>query len=181
MNTYNLRHVQNDNSGLETDTDTGNETTNNDGNQSRSRVVGVGIVRHGDHLDDNTDSVDGTAKNNSPLATHPVGKVTSDESTEESTDGEDRDDQRLVALRELRDTGAFDGLDEDVVAIDTVDVTRVVTEEDTTERGEGAHEVSLPGNGSLDLLDRFRGMEDDRGLADLGGLFVLFHLKRRRL
>ena len=33
---------------------------------------------------------------------------------------------------------------------DTVDVTRVVAEEDTTKRGEGAHEVGLDGHWRLD-------------------------------
>ena len=44
-------------------------------------------------------------------------------------------------------------------AEDTVDVSRVITEEDTTERGEGADEVRLPGHGSLDAIDIAGGRE----------------------
>lgn len=75
----NLRHVENDNGGDETDTDTSNETTGNDGAES-GRVVG-------NHLDNNTDSVDDASGNDSPLAAHPISEITSDESTEEGTAG----------------------------------------------------------------------------------------------
>jgi len=65
---------------------------------------------------------------------------------------------------------AHDGIDEDLGAEDTVDVTGIVTEEDTTEGGEGAEEVGLPGDGGLDVLDILRGVEDGRGPALLGRL-----------
>ena len=37
--------------------------------------------------------------------------------------------------------------------MDSGDVTRVVTEEDASERGEGAHEIGFPGDGSLNARD----------------------------
>lgn len=40
--------------------------------------------------------------------------------------------------------------DEVVHAKDTRDVTRVITEEDTTKGSEGAHQVRLDSNGGLD-------------------------------
>lgn len=157
---YNLGHVENDSGRDETDTDTGNEATSDNGTESsRGR---------GDHLDDNTDGVDDTAGDDSPLATNHVGAVTGDDSAKEGTGGEDRDDERLVGVGEGLLTRALDGLDEDGVAVDTVDVTGVVTEEDTTKRGKGAHHVGLPGDGGLDGLDRLGGVEggDMVGLLD---------------
>ena len=63
----------------------------------------------------------------------------------------------------------LDESDEDAGAGDTVDVTGIVTEEDTTERGEGAHEVGLPGDGSLDALNIVSCGETPSGRSDLGG------------
>ena len=37
--------------------------------------------------------------------------------------------------------------------VDTVDVSRIVAEEDTTKRRECAEQICLPGNGSLDAVD----------------------------
>lgn len=61
--------------------------------------------------------------------------------------------------RQLGGIGAFDGVDEDERTIDTVDVTGVVTEEDTTKRGKGTDEVCLPGDGSFDGINIFGGAE----------------------
>jgi hypothetical protein len=109
-----------------------------------------------------TNDVDNTAHDNSPLAANDVGHVTSDEGTEEGTSRQDRGDQRQVAAGQGRTVAGsdlsvnelitLDESDEDLGAGDTVDVTGVVTEEDTTKGGESAHQVGLPGNGSLDAL-----------------------------
>jgi hypothetical protein len=156
----NLGHVENDDSGLETDTETSNETTDNDASKR--------ITVTSDHLDNNTNAVDSATHDDSPLATHAVGKITSDQGTEEGTARENRDDERLVALGEGLGTHALDLFDEVLGAVDTVDVTGIVTEEDTSERGEGAHHVGLPGDGSLDLLDIVGSLEGDRAVSLIG-------------
>ena len=55
-------------------------------------------------------------------------------------------------LSESRVFGVETGVEGDQVvhAEDTVDVARVETEEDTTEGGEGTHEVGLEGDGGFD-------------------------------
>lgn len=174
----NLRHVENDNGGDETNTDTSNETTGNDGAES-SRVAG-------NHLDNNTDSVDDASGNDSPLAAHPISEITSDESTEEGTAGQDRNNEggvgvsqsRVLVLRvQVGDVcGALNSLDEVLVAENTVDVTRIVTEEDTTEGGKGAENVGLPGNRSFNVLDILGNAETASAIGDVDGLLdsVLF-------
>jgi hypothetical protein len=163
----NLGHVENDDSGLETDTETSNETTDNDASKR--------ITVTSDHLDNNTNAVDSATHDDSPLATHAVGKITSDQGTEEGTARENRDDERLVALGESLGTHALDLFDEVLGAVDTVDVTGIVTEEDTSERGEGAHHVGLPGDGSLDLLDIVGSLEGDRAVSLLGVMVFNAH------
>jgi hypothetical protein len=154
--TYNLRHVENDDGRLETDTDTSNHATCNNGPK--------GVLLAGDHLDYDTDHVDKAAEDDSPLTADPVGKITSDDSTEEGAARENGGDERQVALAEFGGVGAFDSLVEDRRAIDTVDVTGVIAEEDTAERGEGAQEVSLPGDGGFDVIDIFSsGQSTGRG------------------
>merc|ERR1719258_244585 len=78
----------------------------------------------------------------------------------ESTSGENRGDEGQVRTGEgvvsrgnICRARALDELDEPLRASDTVDVPGVITEEDTTEGGEGAHHVGLPGDRSLDALD----------------------------
>lgn len=128
-----------------------------------------------DHLDNDTDAVDEAAEDDGPLATHAVGKITSDQGTEEGTARENRDDERLVALRKSIGTAALDLLDEVLGAVDTVDVTGIVTEEDTSERGKGAHHVGLPGDGSLDLLDIVGSLEGDRAVSLVGVMIFNAH------
>lgn len=124
-----------------------------------------------------TDSVDTATSDDSPLATDDVGNVTSDDRTKESTSRENRSDQREPATSKLLGARAFDQLDENRGGSDTVDVAGVVAEEDTTERGEGAHEVGLPGNGSLDALDIGGGRQAANGGGRGGGdlAFLLSH------
>jgi hypothetical protein len=123
------------------------------------------MVRAGDHLDDDTDHVDDSTEDDSPLAADVVGQITGDDGAEESTSRENGGDEGLVALAQRLGTLALNGLDEDLGTVDTVDVTGVVPEEDTAERREGAHQVRLPGDGSLDLVDACGGLEGDRAMA----------------
>ncbi len=60
----------------------------------------------------------------------------------------------------------LDGINEDLGAEHTVDVPGVVAEEDATERGKGADEVGLPGDGGLDALDVLAAGGE---VADMGG------------
>lgn len=60
-------------------------------------------------------------------------------------------------------SGAFDGIDKDLRAENAVDVTGVITEEDTTERREGADEVGLPCDGGFDAFDIWSVSEPDVG------------------
>lgn len=118
-----------------------------------------------DHLDNDTERVDDATIDDSPLAADHVGKITSDESTEEGTTRENRDDQRLVAFTESGGLRALDGANEVERTVDTVDITGVITEEDTTEGGKGAEKVGLPGDGGLDRLDIVGGLKGDGALA----------------
>jgi hypothetical protein len=135
-----------------------------------------------------TNDVDNAASDDGPLATNDIGSVTGDEGTEEGTGREDRSDERQVATGEGGsaascdlggDVGfALDQSDENLGASDTVDVSGIVTEEDTTERGKGAHQVGLPGDGSLDALNIVGCGETASGRGDLGGgdvVAVLLH------
>lgn len=162
--THNLRHVQDDDGRLEADTDTSDETTSDDDAE--------GVAETSDHLDDDTNHVDEAAENDSPLAAHEVGEVAGDESAKEGTARQDGDDERRVGLGHLGG-GGIQSLDEDLGTEHTVDVTGVVAEEDATERGKGADEVGLPGDGSLDALDVLGGSQaaDVRGRR--GGALLL--------
>lgn len=77
----NLGHVKNDSSRDKTYTETGDQTTSNEEADSGR-----------DSLQDDTNNEDDTAENNSSSATEPIGKITSDQSTEEGTGGENRCD-----------------------------------------------------------------------------------------
>lgn len=68
--------------------------------------------------------------------------------------------------------GALNSLDEVLVAENTVDVTRIVTEEDTTEGGKGAEHVGLPGNGSFNVLDILSNAETASTIGDVDGLLA---------
>lgn len=131
-------HVENDDGRDETHTETGDKSTSDDQAE-----------RGGGGLEDHTDDKDHATQDDSELATNPIGQITSGERTEECTSRQDRGDERFLPGGEDESTGAFDGLDEEVHAHHTGDVTRVVTEEDTTKGGEDAHQVRLHGNGGF--------------------------------
>lgn len=110
-----------------------------------------------------TNHVDYAARDDRPFATDDIGKIAGDDSAEEGTAGEDGHDERLVWTAESRSIVAgvgvgkrgvgLNGVNEVVVAINTVDVSRVVAEEDTSERRKGAHQVRLPSHGSFNAID----------------------------
>jgi hypothetical protein len=62
----------------------------------------------------------------SPLPANNISDITSDNRAEESTAGKDGSDQRLVGRRESIGISALNDVDEDRVAIDAVDVTRLL-------------------------------------------------------
>src|SRR5689334_3830674 len=103
----------------------------------------------GNHLNDNTDRVDHTARNDSPLATDNLGDIPSDKGTEKGTCRQDRYDERFVARFQRSRIGTFSNVTELFGGIHTINVTGVVAELDTTKRCESADNVSLPGHGSL--------------------------------
>jgi hypothetical protein len=107
-----LGHVQNDNGGFETDTETSNETASND----QTKTVG------GD-LENDTDDVDKTTDDDSPATTDGVGDITSDDGTEEGTGRENSSNERVVRTGERIVASALDQVDEDGGTGDTVDVT----------------------------------------------------------
>jgi len=143
-----LRHVKNDNGRLETDTETSDKTTSD----NETETVGS-------DLKNNTDDVDQATDTDSVLATKDFGDITGDEGTEESTGREDRDDQRVVGAGKHGLASTLNSLDEDRRGSNTVDVTRVITEEDTSEGGKGADEVGLEGDWGLDAVDIVSGCE----------------------
>lgn len=133
---------QNQDSRDETDTETGDQAT---GNDETKTVAGS--------LKSDTNEEDGATKDDGQSTTNPVGKVTGNEGTEEGTGRQDRCDKRLVGGGHDGGVRALDDLDEVVHTVDTGDITGVVSEEDTTEGGKGAHHVGLHGNGSLHAGD----------------------------
>jgi hypothetical protein len=109
-------------------------------------------------LNDNTNHVDQAAHDDSPFTSNAVRDITSDDGTEESTGRENRDDERGVGRTDSiwdRAIGVetLDVLNEERGWQDTVDVTGVVTKEDTTKGGKGANEVGLEGDGRLNAVD----------------------------
>lgn len=76
-------------------------------------------------------------------------------------------------------SGTLDLVDESLGARDTVDVSGVVAEEDTTERGKGANQVGLPGDGGLDAVDIAASSENDTARHDECWKGILFSSKER--
>lgn len=142
----NFRHVKNDNCRDETNTETSNGTTNDKKNKT-SRGS----------LEDDTNNEDSATKNDGKATTKVISKVTSDESTAEGTDRENRDDKRCLPRQKFSGIGAADQLDEVVHTLDTTNVSGIVTEEDTSEGGENAHGVSAPCNWGFDTVKVFGG------------------------
>ena len=106
-----------------------------------------------------TNYVDQATHDDSPFATDRVRNITGDEGTKEGTSGKNGNDERRVGAGESCGGGTLDQANECWGANNTVDVSRVVAKEDTSERGEGAEQVSFPGHWSFDALDIARGSE----------------------
>jgi hypothetical protein len=104
-----LRHVEDDDGGDETDTKTCNETTSDD----ETETFGLSDLKN------DTNDVDEATRDDGPLATEVVCNVTSDDSTEEGTSGEDRNDEGGVGTGEGVDIGALDLVNEELGASDT--------------------------------------------------------------
>src|SRR5947209_19693719 len=113
----------------------------------------------GGNLKDNAYDVDDATDDDCSATTNEVGAVSSNECPEEGAGGEDGDDERLVRAGECGGIGTFDDVDEDCGTGNTVDVTRIVTEEDTAKRREGTNQVDLPGDRCLDIVDIVRGSQ----------------------
>ena len=158
---YDFGHVEDDNSRHEANTDTGNQTASNDETKAMA----------GD-LENATNDVDTAASDDSGASTNSVGQITGDDGTEESTGRQNGDDKGVVGPGECLLAWAFDGLDEDLGAGDTVDVSRVVAEEDAAKGGEGAEQVGLPGDRGLDALDVGCGAETTCTFARHAGSFL---------
>ena len=113
-------------------------------------------------LKDDTNDEDEASRNDGSSSTEPISEIACDESTEECTGRENGGDEGLLPIRkgegvllcrgrvrrEVRET--FIEVDEVGHAHDSRDISRVIAKEDTTERGERAHEIRLEGDRSLD-------------------------------
>lgn len=144
-------HVKNDDGRDETDAKSGNETTNDDGGEGGRRK----------HLNNNSDHVDDAARDDGHATTEAVGEVTGDEGTEEGAGGQDGDDEGCGRGTDFGGVGAFDGADEDLGGEDTVDVSGVISEENTSERGENTTEKAV-GRVSFVLPEGKAGSREDR-------------------
>ena len=92
--------------------------------------------------------------------------------SEEGTSGKDGDNQRLAPRRKRERSGlsisrvvwevvlASEFVDDVGHGEDTIDISRIIAKEDTTEGGEGAHEVRLHSDGGFDPIDIGRRREN---------------------
>ena len=144
-----LGHVQDVDGRNESNTNTCNQTTDNELWDSHSR-----------DLDDDTNGEYTATSNDGSTTTDPVGKSTREDGTEERTGGQDGNDERLVVRCELISGSMLDEVrgvrtkvvDEVVCAENTVDVSGVVTEQDTSKSSKGTHEVGPEGDRGLGAL-----------------------------
>jgi len=120
-------------------------------------------------LNYDTDHVDQAAKDDSPFTTNSVGNIASDNRTEESTSGKNTSDEGGVRGAELGSIHAIDLLVETFVTEDTIDVPRVISEEDTTEGGKGTEQIGLPGDWGFDARNI---VGRTKTVDHLGGLIV---------
>lgn len=171
-----LRHIQ-DNDGRDvSNTETSDQTTSN----HQSKTGGSGLENAADGEDQATQDDGGSA-------TDEVSHITGHDGTEEGTAGENGGDQGLVAGGKMEVLGvggagsvgcatgsAAIGIqiagileigiltDEVLHGEDTSRPTGVITKEDTTKGGKGAHEVGLQSHGRLNT-GGIRGTTDGNG------------------
>ncbi|KFZ08750.1 hypothetical protein V501_05831 [Pseudogymnoascus sp. VKM F-4519 (FW-2642)] len=144
-----LRHVQDDDGGDESDTGTGDQATHDHDGEGG-----------GSSLQDAADGEDGTSEDDGWATTNKVGDITGSDGTEEGTAGQNGDHERLIAGRDVegllvRGVGVGSNIvAEDIAGVchagvladevghgeNTSHPSRVVSEEDATEGREGAHE-----------------------------------------
>ncbi len=125
-------------------------------------------------MNDHTDSVDDAAIDDSPFAANEVCNITARNGANECTKREDGDDEGRVRSRDGCSVGTLNVMDEDLVSKHTVDISRIVAEEDTTEGGKSTDQVGLEGHRSFDTVDIGGGLEDNRATRgiDVAGLLL---------
>ena len=162
-----LRHVQDDDGRDETDTETSDKTASNDEAQARRGS-----------LENDTDDEDEAAEDDGRTTTNPISEITTHKGAEEGTSRENRGDEGLLPRGEGGGADSLDGFDKVLHAHDTGNITGIVAEEDTTERGKDAHHVRLEGNGSLNAGDiaLWHGLSDGL-LLNVGGGVIVLHLE----
>lgn len=164
-----LGHVQNDDGGDESDTETGDQATHNHDGKGG-----------GGSLQDSTNGEDAASHDNGWATTNEIGDVTSSDGTEEGTAGQNRSHERLITGSNVEGGivqfvgvrgGVFaedgDGVGQAGVLTDEVrhgehtsHPSGIISEEDSSEGREGTHEVCLDGHGGLDTLGIGRATDD---------------------
>jgi hypothetical protein len=151
-------HVEDDDGGDEANTKTGNQTSSNQQAQRAARS-----------LQDTSNPIHNTPQNNRRPASKPIRQITRHDGTEERPSTQYRNDERLMRRRNhersngrCRGVGAWDrdtGEERDEVGHGehSRNVSRVETEEDTTEGGEHAHGIGSPCRRRLDTTRIRRG------------------------
>ncbi|KFZ18290.1 hypothetical protein V502_04170 [Pseudogymnoascus sp. VKM F-4520 (FW-2644)] len=164
-----LGHVQDDDGGDESDTETGDQATHDHDGKGG-----------GGSLQDGTDGEDAASHNNGWATTNEIGNVTSGDGSEEGTAGQNRSHERLITGSNVegglvREEGVRFGIGaEDVDGVGHAGVladeerhgehtshpSGIISEEDATKGREGTHEVCLDGHGGLDTLGIGRATDD---------------------
>ena len=144
-----LGHVQDDDGRDEADAEACDETARHE-----EFVGGRGGLKN------DTDDEDEAAHDDGGATAGEIGKIASDERAEEGSSGENGHNQGLlprgngpegcVGRVAVRQPGVC--VDDIVHTKDTVDVARVISEENTTKGGKGAHEVGLERDRRLDAI-----------------------------
>lgn len=103
-------------------------------------------------MKNDTNNENNTTKNNGGSATKGIGNVTGNDSTDKCTSRENRDDEGGVGRAKSRLSRAFNHVDEVFHALNTTDITRIITKEHTTKGGKDAHSIGSPGDRGFDTI-----------------------------
>lgn len=136
-----FRHVQNDDSRHETDTETSDETSSN-----KKTKASRGSLKN------DTNDENDTSENNGEATTEEIREVTSNQGSEEGTSRKNGDNKGRFRRLKGSSSRSINHVDKVLHTLDTTDVTRVITEENTTERSKDAHGVCSPGDGSFNTV-----------------------------
>lgn len=131
-----FRLVHGDQARDHSDTETGEDTTDDEEGNSLST-----------HLEGNTEGEDQACRDDTPLAAEEVTHGSSQESTEESTSGKNGDDEGFRGGRDGVCAGTIvvtESPQPGFHNLDTTDNTSVITEENTTESSESGHKNTRP-------------------------------------